>query len=290
MYTSGDLPPGIARVFLDQKHIPGGMEWEQVFVKAVANCLVLVPLLSWYDVEDKNDYTNMGSVGQLMALHTGDRIDNFLLEIVIANALMQLPAGNRWLQRLEPIFIGLTDDRGFTDFPFQNIGKLPDVPSLQTAKKAAEILMALNIPVDNSVIAFSVKEHISRVTQFQGIKLSMLGADDIAMQSASTKLVNLIPQLQKTLSQGIMSAQLEAAKMKENKKEKMVNNDRFDVTTQENAKLKTDIANNNQENNKLKIDLATLKAEFDAFKETQDNFDTRPLPSPVKKSSFCVVQ
>ena len=37
----------------------------QVFVKAVANCLVIVPLLSWHEVEGKEP---AGSVGQLMAL------------------------------------------------------------------------------------------------------------------------------------------------------------------------------------------------------------------------------
>ena len=199
---TGELLPGIARTFLDAKHIPDGTEWEQVFVQAVTNSLVLVPLLSWYDEEDENHVKPSGSVGELMSLHQVDRVDNFLLEVVIANTLMELPTGNRWLQRLTPIFIGKPDARGYTDFPFHNIGKLPDIPSFKTCEKAADILLKLNIPVDvhmARVMAFSVKEHINRVTQFQGVKLSLLGAADIALQAATKNLVNQVPELQREL-------------------------------------------------------------------------------------------
>ena len=193
---NGSLNPGIARTFLDQKHIPQGMEWEQVFVKAVSNSLVLVPLLSWYEEDGEQP---SGSVGELMSLYHDDRVDHFLLEIIIANTLMQLPAGRRWLQHISPIFIGKPDARGYTEFPFANIDRLPNEPSLRTCKKAADILMDdLKIPVNATVMAFSVKEHIHRITQRQGVKLSNLGQEDIALQSASTKLIKQIPALQQT--------------------------------------------------------------------------------------------
>jgi hypothetical protein len=135
-----------------------------VFVKAVANCLVIVPLLSWHEVEGKEP---AGSVGQLMALHKEDKVDNFLLEIIIANALMELPSSCRWLQLVQPIFIGNLDSRGYSEFPFGNIARLPSFPSLKTCRRAAEILVSIGLPVDTRVISFSVKEHILRITAFQ---------------------------------------------------------------------------------------------------------------------------
>ena len=193
---ASDLDPGIARTFLDQKHIPQGVRWEKVFVNAVTNSLVLVPLLSWYEEDGKEP---SGSVGELMSLHHSDRVDNFLLEMMIGNVLMKLPAGSRWLQRISPIFIGTPDARGYTEFPFANIDKLPDVPSLKTCKRAAEILLdELKIPVDTTVMAFSVRQHINNLLKFQGVKLSDLGHEDIALQSASKRLVQQIPGLQPT--------------------------------------------------------------------------------------------
>ena len=192
---NGELDPGIARTFLDQKHIPQGIAWEQVFVSAVANSLVLVPLLSWYE----KDGRSMGSVGELMALHHNDTVDIFLLEIILANTLMKLDAGSRWLQHISPIFIGKPDARGYTEFPFEKIDILPDKPSLKTCQKAANILLdGLQIPINTEmlrVMALSVKEHIKLVTARQGIKLSDLGQEDIALQSASTKLITQIPAL-----------------------------------------------------------------------------------------------
>jgi len=135
---NGDLDPDIARTFLHQKHSPQGIRWEKVFVNAVANTLVLVPLLSWYEEDGKEP---SGSVGELMSLHHSDRVNNFLLEIMIANLMMKLPARCRWFQGISPIFIGKPDARGYTKFLFANIDKLPVVPSLKTCKRVAEILL-----------------------------------------------------------------------------------------------------------------------------------------------------
>jgi hypothetical protein len=164
-----------------------------VFVKAVANCLVIVPLLSWHEEEGQEPG---GSVGQLMALHTEDKVDYFLLEIIIANALMALPSDNRWLRAIEPIFVGKLDSQGYTDFPFENIARLPSVPSLKTSRRAAEILISLGLPVDTNVISFSVKEHISRITLLQGIHLSKLGSEENCSKGASKDLVDVVASLQ----------------------------------------------------------------------------------------------
>ena len=189
----------------------------------MTNSLVLVPLLSWYDEEDEDQVKPSGSVGELVSLHKKDRVDNFLLEVVIANTLMELPTGSRWLQRLTPIFIGKKGIRNYDDFPFQNIAKLPDIPSVQTVKRASKILLKLKIPVDENmarVMAFSVKEHINRVTQFQGSKLSDLGEMDRALNHAALSLVNQIPELQRTLSTAInyqpSPAELEQALARKN--------------------------------------------------------------------------
>jgi len=195
---TGELDPRIARTFFDQKHIPQGRQWEQVFVSACANSLVFVPLLSWYEEEGR---APSGSVGELMMLHHKDRVDNFLLEIIIANTLMSLPVGHRWLQRISPIFIGKADARGYADFPSRNIDKLPDMPSFKTCKKAAEILMNdFQIPVDTNVMAYSVKKHIYCLIQCQGVKLSLLGQEKIALQNASKHLIDQVPALQQTLA------------------------------------------------------------------------------------------
>ena len=164
-----------------------------MFVKAVANCLVIVPLLSWHEEEGQEPG---GSVGQLMALHTEDKVDYFLLEIIIANALMALPSNNRWLRAIEPIFVGKLDSQGYTDFPFENIARLPSFPSLKTSRRAAEILISLGLPVDTNVISFSVKEHISRITLLQGIHLSKLGSEENCSKGASKDLVDVVASLQ----------------------------------------------------------------------------------------------
>jgi len=163
-------------------------------------------LLSWYEYDDMGEPS--GSVGQLMELHKGDKVDNFLLEIVIANTLMEMPAANRWLQRIEPIFIGPQDSRGFKDFPFANIRRLPAVPSTATCRKAADILISLGYPVGGcKVMAFSVQEHIQRVMEFQGIKLSILGSDENALHMSSKKLVDAIPALERKLGKHIRDLQ-----------------------------------------------------------------------------------
>ena len=67
---------------------------------------------------------------------------------------------------VEPIFIGQVDYRGYTEFPFGNISRLPGFPSLKTCRRAAEILLSLGLPVDTRVISFSVREHMLRITAF----------------------------------------------------------------------------------------------------------------------------
>jgi hypothetical protein len=260
---TGELDPGICRTFLDQKHIPGGDEWEQVFCKAVINTLVIVPLLSWYEHDDGGEPS--GSVGQLMALHKGDKVDNFLLEIVIANALIEVPAANRWLQRIEPIFIGPQDSRGFQDFPFANICRLPAVPSMATCRKAADILISLGYPVDCKVMAFSVQEHIQRVMEFQGIKLSILGSDENALETSSKKLVEAVPALERKLGKFIRDVNKKA----------LYDSIKVDLQAKSDAV---------KENEDLKRQVTQLEAKVSALEKAQNAVLT------PRKSSLCSIQ
>ena len=91
---------------------------------------MFVPLLSWYEEEGEDaKKVYKGSLGQLKNLcPEDDKIDNFLLEITLANALMELPRSKRWLQNIMPILMGkLNDQEFFAEFDFSVLQNLSQV-------------------------------------------------------------------------------------------------------------------------------------------------------------------
>jgi hypothetical protein len=158
------------RIYLDKECLLLGYDWLEGFTSALCNTLIFIPVLSIYK-DDKQEYK--GSVGQLLSLDpvSGDKVDNFLLEVTIANALMDLPADRRWLQCIVPIFVGKKIGDNFGEFDWSLIDDLPTYPSPQTNRKAAEILRKRGYPVSRQMLNRSVKDNIDRILKMQGIKI-----------------------------------------------------------------------------------------------------------------------
>ncbi|KAJ1491967.1 hypothetical protein T484DRAFT_1772740, partial [Baffinella frigidus] len=133
-----------AKVFLDKDCLQDGQSWLSGFVTGVVSSMVFVPLLSW--TED-----DRGSVGELSRLGVDgfDRVDNVLLEMIIAMALRQ-EAGSAIQARpppttaVLPLLIGTArpsaEGGGFRTFPFYKLARLSAEPSEATNARAASIL------------------------------------------------------------------------------------------------------------------------------------------------------
>lgn len=88
------------------------------------------PLVTWYE----ND---TGSAGQMVGLATADKCDNVLLEWELTLALAKYPKSK--MKSVFPVIHGGHDRRGYLDFPFENLSRLPNVPFLATKAKVVEI-------------------------------------------------------------------------------------------------------------------------------------------------------
>ena len=109
----------------------------------------------------------------MSALIQSDRVDNVLLEIIIALEWRKQRQGS--LRAIMPIFLGQNDPTGgrCNPFPFSNLNRLADVVSTKTNRRAAQILARLG--VDPAQIADmqrrSVKQHVDMILKNQGVKL-----------------------------------------------------------------------------------------------------------------------
>jgi hypothetical protein len=133
--------------------------------------MTFVPLLSWTD----ND---QGSVGELIQIgvHDFDRIDNFLLEVILAISLREEPTAA--VQAILPVLLGparpAAKGGGFAAFPFHKLAGLSDKPSRATNARAGAILRQLGLSeaqVD-VVMRRSVKQVMDLVMQNQGVQVT----------------------------------------------------------------------------------------------------------------------
>jgi hypothetical protein len=193
------------RFFLDTLCLRDGYGWAEAFSRAVCNSLVFLPILSLHEDEAKDgksangsngdkakesggkiEYT--GSVGQMVdwdPVGNKDRVDNVLLEIAMANALMELPQEERWLHCIVPVFVGKKDERGnFERFNYQVVKRLSSKASLMTNREVVRRLLSNGYPKDKErlcrILSRSIKDNIQLLLNLQGINMSELGLERYA--------------------------------------------------------------------------------------------------------------
>jgi hypothetical protein len=190
------------RFFLDTLCLREGYDWAKAFSRAVCNSLVFLPILSCHKEEAKGGTTAngghgdkktesdkyTGSVGQMVdwdPVGDKDRVDNVLLEIAMANALMELPQEERWLHCIVPVFVGKKDDRGnFERFNYQVVKRLSSKASLMTNREVVRRLLSNGYPKDKErlcrILSRSIKDNIQLLLNLQGINMSELGLERYA--------------------------------------------------------------------------------------------------------------
>jgi hypothetical protein len=137
---------------------------------------VIVPVLSWIEQRNGPQPTYSGSLGQLVGLEPRrqDRVDPFLVQIVVANALWALPSQRRMIQSIYPIFSTLeVSGEDCQSLTHSHILQLlsPD-PSIETNRKAAELLRKHGIPLASGMLHRSIRENVARlfdVLAFEGL-------------------------------------------------------------------------------------------------------------------------
>ena len=96
------------------------------------------------------------------------------------------------LKAIFPVLISDKDSRGFLDFPFQHFNKLSTLPSIKTKQKLVAICVANGIPLSEKAVRRSVKEVVAEITQNQGVKMSELGAENIAMSACEKRIFDKV--------------------------------------------------------------------------------------------------
>ncbi|KAJ1471840.1 hypothetical protein T484DRAFT_3485030 [Baffinella frigidus] len=182
-----------AKVFLDRECLQDGQSWLAGFVKALVASMVVVPLLSWTD-DDK------GSVGELSRIGDRgfDRVDNLLLELILATALREEPASA--VQAVLPLMIGpartAAEGGGFGSFPFHKLAVLSDEPSRATNAQAGAILRQLGLSEDKvqAVLGRSVKQVVGLVLRNQGVQASQWGGVEGVVAECGTRVLKTVLQ------------------------------------------------------------------------------------------------
>jgi hypothetical protein len=166
------------RVFLDSLCMREGYESAKAFSRAACNSILFIPILSCHEIETEGGKTEYaGSVGQMVDWDPlkEDRVDTFLVEIALANALMELPQEERWLQSVVPIFVGKGAESGFARFDMNVLEMLSSEPSINTNREVARRLIENGFQVKDEVLVRSIRDNIKLAACFQGINVSELG-------------------------------------------------------------------------------------------------------------------
>ena len=187
-------PSNECKIFLDQFSLLDGRDWEAGFVLGLAHSIVIVPLLSW-GPGDK------GSVGQMVELQDEqDREDNVLMEFILALALKRHDHGS--VQAIYPVLVGMRQQDGsFAEFPFAELRRLPDKPSVATNARAAKIMAMLGLPqtIIDDMRNMSVREIVYAILRSQGCKLSQLEVSQTWQDQCATRILELLMREVRTL-------------------------------------------------------------------------------------------
>jgi hypothetical protein len=152
-----DYNQSMVRMFMCERSLPMEMESSvkiESSLKAVSRCLMLIPVISL------NSQNGSCSLESLFALNPreDDVVDQFLLEITVANALMEIPPSDRWLQKIVPAVSGIS-----SEMLDQIFSKLSPDPSAYNNKRAATFLYENGYPVSSNMLLRSVRENIKLI-------------------------------------------------------------------------------------------------------------------------------
>lgn len=180
--------PQQVKCFWDNACLLDGQPWLEGFVMGLSHSIVIVLLVSC-------DAFNNGSIGGLLTLGEQDRVDNVLLEFILALALLQIEDSS--VRALIPVMVGslrLPEDN-FSRFPFEVLSRLPDKPSLATNAKACFILRQLGAPakVVEEVRELTVKGAVNWVLRHQGMDMSAHATRQVALDSCARRVLQVKP-------------------------------------------------------------------------------------------------
>ena len=164
------LPPQCAKVFLDVECLEDGKNWEDSFARGVVHTMVFVPLLSWTG-------DGGGSLGGMMSLKDADRVDNVLLEYIIALEWTRMEDSS--LRSILPVFMDRDSEGAEVRFPMEELKNLPDHPSKMTNDTAEQLLRSFGVKEAQlmEMRSRSVKETVGMILKLQGIKLSQMSSE-----------------------------------------------------------------------------------------------------------------
>jgi hypothetical protein len=153
------------------------------FVGAITKALVFVPIFSNYP-------NGKGSLGAMTTLATTDSsgqfqdwVDNFLLELIVAKELHQMPQTAGLLQPCKALYPLFANEEVFKR-------NLSNLPSKKTNEKAFELLTAANIPTSDGFLSQTVASVVNFYFSIQGLKLfaHKTGDDSYGCAAAAKKV------------------------------------------------------------------------------------------------------
>jgi len=177
--------PSQAKVYLDQKCLLDGHDWEAGLLQGLCSSLVIMCILSV-------DEHGRGSVGDLTTLRPSegkDRVDTVLLELIVAHELRAVGEQSQAsIFSIVPILVGpQRPDSSFEPFPMASLDLLSPEPSVRTTKKAASILAMLGVG-DQQIQAMqarSVRQHVDLILKNQLVQASTYAnQDELVRESA----------------------------------------------------------------------------------------------------------
>ncbi|EKX32373.1 hypothetical protein GUITHDRAFT_121453 [Guillardia theta CCMP2712] len=181
--------------FLDKFCLVDGKDWEAGFVLGLVHSLLFVPMLSFYEELDETTQVKRftGSLGGLVELGHSDRVDNVLLEYIIAIELCRKEGTH--VQSIFPILLSpRRDDGTFSEFLWSSLQLLPEKPSHLTNERAAMILAMLD--VEEKQIAQmkqrSIKQTVEMILKHQACKLSDMKQDDQVYDFCARKILDVV--------------------------------------------------------------------------------------------------
>ena len=183
-----------ARLFQDAFCLRAGQGWEGDgssrgggFIGALRLSVVFVPFFSAHA-------QGKGSIGGLLQLAISDKQDNVLLELIIAREL-HLVSKKSDASKLCPcshiLPLFMMED------VFQASSQLPQQPSLETNKKALEILRTMKVPssdISPELLNQSLtpKQVYDFFAKFQGVKLFERGSEPFQIEAAAKAIIRVI--------------------------------------------------------------------------------------------------
>ena len=133
----------------------------------LCNAAVIVPVLSWIEETRGAETSYAGSLGQLVGLdpRKNDRVDPFLVQIVVANALLGLPTQRKAIKSVFPIFsyLEIRNNKTSPDNYTYMLQLLSNDPSIESNQEAADMLSKNRFPVTSGILQRSIRENVARL-------------------------------------------------------------------------------------------------------------------------------